>query len=98
MIVTDAGEYGLGEKNTLSRLIELNKPQIDELLLLSVLIIDSESLDERLECTDHITKEDDADHFNDHLEEVLDLCISSYIAVSDGREGSDYPIERCGVQ
>jgi hypothetical protein len=52
--------------------------------LLSVLVIDSEALDERLECTDHITKEDDADHFDNHLEEVLDLSISSYIAVSHG--------------
>ena len=76
IVVSDQGEYGLGKNYTFSGFVKLDQPQVDKLLLFGHLILYSESLDERLESTDHVAEEADSCHLYNHLEQVLVLSHS----------------------
>ena len=67
------------------------------ILLLGILILNSEPLDKRLKSTHHVAEETNSDHLYKHLVHVFELSISLDVAISNTGERGDDPIERSNV-
>ena len=76
-------EDRFGKDDALPRFVELNEPEIDLILLLSFQVFDSEALKKLLESPDHVPKEADPNHLDEHLETVLDLGETGDVAVAN---------------
>ena len=68
------------------------------ILLLGILILNTEPLDKRLKSTHHVAEETYSDHLHKHLVHVFELGISLDVAISNTGERGDDPIERGNVE
>jgi len=97
IVVFDAHKVRSGKNKAFPGFIESYQPEIYELLLFFLLVHLLETLDKCLKSADHVSKESDSNHLDQHLVQVFILSGADTIPITDTGESGYDPIETCNV-
>ena len=98
IVFFDSAKNISGKEYILQHSIQLDKPQINQFLLFSVLIFHFESRYQVLESANHIPEEANSYHFNHHLVLEFNGGQTNNLSVSNRGEGCNHPVEGGDVQ